>query len=479
MSIAKYKCDVVIIGAGVSGLMCGCFLSKAGMDVLIAEKGSSPGGYCNSFKTKEYEFDGCVHTLGNVSNGSKLHDILSDFQIVDDLSLTRSNPSDVIIAPDFRISFWSNVERTIEELIRIFPEDSKGILHFFKNLIRKSDNELFIKYRDKTFRSVLNEFFLSEKLKSALSVIVLGDIGVPAQLISAFTAIEHYKQFIVGGGFYPKAGAQMLPNLLAKRFCEWGGKIIYSNAAKRIVLNNDKSVSGVVLSKGEEIAAKYVVSGCDARQTYLELVGRQHIKNIFLNLLDKMKPSLSLFVLYLGLKNDYIDGLVDGANNWFILSYDFDAEYNKGLDCEISLESLGGFLVCPNLNKKRVMVLTTAPYESVDFWEFNRSKSMDLLLDQVSSQIKGLKETVAFKTCTTPVGLNKWTMNYRGAAYGWASIPGQIMVPYFYQDKVIQNLYLSSHWATFGSGVLSVSIIAQKIANQILTDAKVGQYDGC
>lgn len=36
--------DAVIIGAGISGLVCGCYLAKAGMKVLIAEQHFKPGG---------------------------------------------------------------------------------------------------------------------------------------------------------------------------------------------------------------------------------------------------------------------------------------------------------------------------------------------------------------------------------------------------------------------------------------------------
>ena len=34
----QYDYDAVIIGAGISGLVCGCYLAKAGMKVLIIEK---------------------------------------------------------------------------------------------------------------------------------------------------------------------------------------------------------------------------------------------------------------------------------------------------------------------------------------------------------------------------------------------------------------------------------------------------------
>ncbi len=44
--------DAVIIGAGIGGLVCGCYLAKAGMKVLIAERHFKPGGYCTSFRRK-------------------------------------------------------------------------------------------------------------------------------------------------------------------------------------------------------------------------------------------------------------------------------------------------------------------------------------------------------------------------------------------------------------------------------------------
>ncbi|HDY75934.1 MAG TPA: NAD(P)/FAD-dependent oxidoreductase, partial [Candidatus Marinimicrobia bacterium] len=53
--------DAVIIGAGIGGLVCGCYLAKAGMKVLIAEQHSKPGGYCTSFRRKGFTFDAAPH----------------------------------------------------------------------------------------------------------------------------------------------------------------------------------------------------------------------------------------------------------------------------------------------------------------------------------------------------------------------------------------------------------------------------------
>ncbi len=37
--------DAVIIGAGISGLVCGCYLAKAGVKVPIADQNDKPGSY--------------------------------------------------------------------------------------------------------------------------------------------------------------------------------------------------------------------------------------------------------------------------------------------------------------------------------------------------------------------------------------------------------------------------------------------------
>ncbi|MCM8787946.1 MAG: FAD-dependent oxidoreductase, partial [Candidatus Omnitrophica bacterium] len=41
--LKKDQYDVIIIGAGIGGLVCGCYLAKAGLKVLIVEKNDKVG----------------------------------------------------------------------------------------------------------------------------------------------------------------------------------------------------------------------------------------------------------------------------------------------------------------------------------------------------------------------------------------------------------------------------------------------------
>jgi phytoene dehydrogenase-like protein len=48
---------VIIVGAGIGGLATAIKLAKAGMDVTVYEKNSSPGGRCGRLTYHGYTFD--------------------------------------------------------------------------------------------------------------------------------------------------------------------------------------------------------------------------------------------------------------------------------------------------------------------------------------------------------------------------------------------------------------------------------------
>ena len=93
------KYDVIIIGAGIGGLVCACYLAKAGLRVMVIEKHDKPGGYCTSFKRKGYKFDVAVRYFGGMKNGT-LGSILTELAIQRKIKFKRFDPTDKIIMPD-------------------------------------------------------------------------------------------------------------------------------------------------------------------------------------------------------------------------------------------------------------------------------------------------------------------------------------------------------------------------------------------
>jgi len=122
--------DAVIIGAGISGLVCGCYLAKAGLKVLIAEQHHKPGGYCTSFHRHGFLFDAAAHSFGGYRRDGIVRKVFEDLNISDKVSITRYDPSDVIITPDYRISFHLTSMKQSKALKKLFRKKAEALKFF-------------------------------------------------------------------------------------------------------------------------------------------------------------------------------------------------------------------------------------------------------------------------------------------------------------------------------------------------------------
>ncbi|MDR7664630.1 NAD(P)/FAD-dependent oxidoreductase [Methanosarcina sp. Z-7115] len=67
MEMKKY--DVIVVGAGISGLLAALTLSKHGKKVLVLEKRQHLGGNCNSYMVDGYQVDTGVHAITHLIEG--------------------------------------------------------------------------------------------------------------------------------------------------------------------------------------------------------------------------------------------------------------------------------------------------------------------------------------------------------------------------------------------------------------------------
>jgi phytoene dehydrogenase-like protein len=75
------KYDVIVVGAGVSGLLAALTLSKHGKKVLVLEKSRHLGGNCNSYTVDGYQVDTGAHAITHLLEGplKRLMDNYFDF----------------------------------------------------------------------------------------------------------------------------------------------------------------------------------------------------------------------------------------------------------------------------------------------------------------------------------------------------------------------------------------------------------------
>jgi len=462
--------DAVIIGAGVSGLVCGCYLAKAGMKVLIAEQHYKPGGYCTSFKRQNFTFDAAPHCFGSYRDGGIMRKILKDLEVDKKLTIIRPDPSDILITPDYKIHFWNDLEKTINELQAVFPEEGNKIKNFFYLLI-DSDPNSFSRMRNLTFKELLDQHFTNDKLKAILSFPFFGIGGLPSFLISAFMGAKLFSEFLLDGGYYPEGGMQVLSDALAERFKEFGGELRLSSLVKKIRVRDNK-VIGIVIENDGFVPSRYVISNCDARQTFFKLLGKKKVDKEFYEKIKNMIPSMSTFISYLGMDDYFKPFQNPGTTLYFSSHYDLDKAYQAMHAGDI--EGYGGYALRISHDKSTIYAGIPAPYKSKRYWVDNKQKFLESLIDKIEKYtIPNFSKHIIYKEAATPYTLYRYTLNYRGASFGWAGIPSQFAVPNLRKPSFIQGLYLAGHWTTLGVGISGTAYVGYDTAKMLLRKEKI------
>lgn len=477
--------DVIIIGAGIGGLVCGNYLAKTGMKVLIIEQHQKVGGYCTSFERKGFTFDVAAHSLGSCREDGRIGIIFKDLNLHKKVEITRAEISDLIITPDYKIAFKSDINETISDLQENFPHQEKEIKAFFKFIKDSSYASLYLRLRNKTFEDVLNEYFEDTRLKTILSV-VLGNIGLPPSKASAFSSVVLYREHILDGGYYPKGGMQAFSDALAENFREYGGEIYLSRLAKKIKIKN-KKVEGLVIEDGSFIRSKYVVSNCDATQTFFNLIGERSLKGDFVERLKKMTPSPSVFMVYLGINKKLKTNLERCCSLWYLPQYDIEKAYLNTFQKETKHLNESVISTFPSIfssfhdsnlapfNSESIRLGINMSHSDDEWYDNVRFDLAEWVIKIIENIIPNLSSYITIKEIATPSTLYKYTLNTHGAMYGWASTLFQANNSMLPSSTFFDNLFLTGHWTTQlagQGGISSVAYSGYTVAHSILLREK-------
>ena len=119
--------DILIIGSGLGGLVCGAVLSREGYKICIVEKNKQIGGCLQTYVRDRVIFDSGVHYIGGLSKGQNLYQIFKYLGILDKLKLQQMNVDafDKIIFEDDEQEYpmAQGYENFIAQLLKYFPDE--------------------------------------------------------------------------------------------------------------------------------------------------------------------------------------------------------------------------------------------------------------------------------------------------------------------------------------------------------------------
>ena len=290
--------DIVVVGSGNNGLTVANYLAKAGLSVLVLERRLEEGGGLST----EYIFPGYYFNFHSV-----FHIFASEPPAYQDFELDKYGPGYLVPENNFGIPLrdgrcfliYTDRERTRRAMTEFSLKDADTLLDVQQRYYEAMrayhyapplpDSE----WRDRLerrFGEVGTEFFdLAQKSPTDVVETLFEDPTVRTSLFFSTSAVR-MREALPGTGFgtlrmllrlgrygLARGGSNMIAKALVNFLTTHGGQIRQQSHVDKILVEQGRAV-GVRLRDGTEYRArKAVVSNVDPGQTFLQMVGAEHL----------------------------------------------------------------------------------------------------------------------------------------------------------------------------------------------------------
>lgn len=471
--------DVLIIGSGLGGLICGYILAREGYKIGILEKNRKIGGCLQSFRRNGVVFDTGIHYVGSLDEGQVLHQLFRYLGIMDRLNVRRldSDGFDIISIDQQEYKYAMGYENFKATLGSYFPEEQKNIAEYAQQIKQVADSIDLYNLREINDQQWSYTDFFREKAFDYISSITQN--RRLRQVLSGLNALyagephksSLYMHAVINNHYIESAyrfvdGVSQVAELLAENIRKMGGSIITHAKARKFVFRNQK-LEGVSTEQGGIYLARYVISDIHPSNT-MQMIEPGMIRKAYRKRLENLENTISAFTLYIVLKDGCIPSMnynyyhYSGDQVWAVSNYSTeswpqvcaifpvagskDARYTRGLS-----------------------VMTYMTYDEVKAWEHTKTgrrgedyqafknKKARQLLDYVEQAIPGIQGCIDSYYAATPLTLRDYTGTPSGSMYGVARDAGNPMKSFLFPQTKIPNLFLTGQNLNL-HGMLGVSI---------------------
>lgn len=297
----------------------------------------------------------------------------------------------------------------------------------------KKDMGEFLRIASLPMRDLVDEYFESDVLKAALSWDgLIGAKMAPRSPNSAVLAML-YRMTSETRGMHviPNGGVAGLVRAIAASAESAGAEIRCGTPVDRVLIDADEdglSASGVQLADGEKITATRVISATDPKQTFLELVGVEHLDIGFTNRIRRLRCDGYVGKLHLALNGPPEFAGVDKLYSRMILAPNLDAiefafDDAKYGECsshpvmEITVPSNHDASLAPDGQHVLSAHVMYVPHQLKGGWtDAARDQIRERSVETIAAYAPGIREQIIHSEFLTPADLER---EYRVTGGHW------------------------------------------------------------
>jgi phytoene dehydrogenase-like protein len=321
----SYAFDAIVIGAGLNGLVASAALGRAGLRVLLLERGPATGGearamqFAEGYRASPLSLDAgwlapvVARGLGLrpdlVSSETSATLLTGDgARIAVERDVARASETirglsarDADRWPGF-VTRLGRIASFLEALYQLPPPDIDttslgeilpllGVARKFRGLGREDMTEV-LRVMPMAVQELVDDTFESEPLKALIAAGGVQDIRQGPRSGGTSFVLLHHLVGATAGSIRGRPAVKQGPNVLANAIEDVarGAKVSIRTGTDvaQIVVRDDR-VAGVALGSGEEITAPVVLSTLDPARTLLGLVDPVWLDPDFLQAVRKIK----------------------------------------------------------------------------------------------------------------------------------------------------------------------------------------------
>jgi phytoene dehydrogenase-like protein len=482
---------VVIIGAGIAGLSCGCYLQMNGIETEILEAGGLPGGLCTSWHRGPYVFDGCLRWLMGAQPPSAFHQIWTELGAIGGRKVfIHDEMMRIEWADGTSLAVPADLDKLAGEFKRLAPEDSGLIDGLVRDARRCAplepplENPLELMNHFEKMKLGLRYLFMvsavmryknlpitryvaryqSERLREALQIIVGNDDMSALVLVMLLAFRTRNNTGFVAGGSWDFAMA------IAERYKRLGGTLRLHARVTSVKVENNRATGGWC-ADGSFVPAATVVSCADGHTTIFKMLEGKFVDKKIRFLYDHCQTFPAILQVSLGIKQVFPHA--PHTLNLPLrrpLAADDQMRHDR-----LEVETFGAASgLCPEGTTMMTVRLQTRH----EYWtglkksdplryRAEKRRVVQEVVAGLEERFPGLATQVERSDIATPATFMRYTGNWQGSYEGWLPTPRILGRRIAYTLPRLKNFYMAGHWVVAGGGLPSAALAGRYVAQMI------------